>query len=436
MELVRENTKCRACGFSLGESVIDLGSQYVVDFVPNKEVNTLRVPLELTLCPDCLLLQLRHSVHPDRLYKKFWYRSGINESMRQALSDVANDAAMGVGLQPGDNVLDIGCNDGTLLSFYPEEIVRVGIDPAAEIVEEAIKKCRVDVGIADYFNAEAVRPYGPFKIITAIAMFYDLEDPGKFLGDCLSVLAEDGLIVLQLNYLKSMISNFAFDNICHEHLTYFGILSLNKLVQRMGLEIVGVQENGVNGGSFRVYIMRPGQDLNPLLLADKRVSAYTMLHSLIYQESKNNFDNPSMYKAWGKKVEKFCEAIRNAVQHCIEDDKRVYCYGASTRGSTLMQSLALPANSIIACAERDEKKYGLKTVGTWMDIKSEEECRKDADVFLVQPYHFWDAIKRRERVWLEDGGQFIVPLPHPRLVSAHGSRSLITGAPMPVEVVQ
>lgn len=249
--MITETKNCRGCGESLASAslVVNLGSQYVVDFVKEADENLLQAPLVVVRCSKCDLVQLKHKVEQDRLFTKFWYRSGINESMRDALLAVVMRASEAVELEEGDKVLDIGCNDGTLLGCYAPKYKTVGIDPCKDLVLNGQKEHRIDVPIVGFFSKDAVKDFAPFKIITAVAMFYDLDNPLQFLEDCREVLDPNGVLVIQMNYLRTMIANCAFDNISHEHLTYYCLHTLLSLVEKAGLEIVVVQTNDVNGGS-------------------------------------------------------------------------------------------------------------------------------------------------------------------------------------------
>lgn len=422
-----ERTHCLACGSVRLPQVLDLGNQYVVDFVKERSDSALRSPLVLVLCPSCHLLQLRHVVNPDRLYKKFWYRSSISEVMRLALRDVVTSAVRVTDVRAGDTVLDIGCNDGTMLEMYPRWIKTVGVDPCASLVKDAATHKRLDVGVTGYFrNANPLTRMAPYKVVTAIAMFYDLENPGNFLNDVKALLHEDGTFIIQMNYLLGMLRNMAFDNICHEHVAYYSLSSLKALVEQHGLQIVGAETNDVNGGSLRVYITHEGKELSSTVLSEsRRLSLYTCMRQLELEESQAGLDKAETYEAFNQQALTVRNVINGYILRCLSIGKKVYAYGASTRGSTLFQYLDLPENAIKGAAERDPAKWGLKTVGTWIPIMSEEDCRNDADVFIVQPWHFWDGIRLRERPWLAKGGTFLVPLPTPRVVTVDYEEELL-----------
>ena len=214
-----EHKTCRISGEPL-VPLFSLGNIYVSDFIPkDAEARSQNVPLELALAPKSGLVQLVHTASFDEMYKVYWYKSATNESMVEELKQIATSVSRLMKLAAGDIWIDIGCNDGTLLSFLPKEATRIGYDPNDY---KAVSEQHASLIVNDYFNAKAFRasPYGEkkAKVITSIAMFYDLEDPHAFVQDVYDVLDDDGLWVLQMSYLPLMLEQLAFDNICHEHL--------------------------------------------------------------------------------------------------------------------------------------------------------------------------------------------------------------------------
>lgn len=397
--LYAERTTCRSCGHDKLEDILTLGDQYISDFVT--EEGGQKAPLDLVLCrnPDCNLVQLRHTVDRDTLYRQYWYKSGINETMRQHLEEIAAMATHLADLHANDVVVDIGCNDGTLLRAYPENVVTIGFEPAKNLVEEA------EVGTTSienaYFCGEAYREVVPAKVITAIAVFYDLEDPNAFVADVNEVLDDDGLFIIQQNYLPTMLERNAFDNISHEHLEYYSLLSLEPLLHRHGLHVVDVELNDVNGGSFRTYIQH--------MEAGREKPSVATLREL---ERKARLDTPRPYYEFSKRVKRLSWRVREFVESEVRKGKTIYAYGPGNRGNVLLQSFGLHYPIIAAAAERNPDKWGRKTVGTNIPIIPEEQARKDhPDYFLILPWAFTDAFVEREREYLEKGGKFIVPLP-------------------------
>ncbi len=417
MNSVRKIDKCRICGNTNLKSILDLGEVYVSDFVDSKDQG-MKAPLELVLCQksekNCGLLQLAHTVQPDKMYFQYWYQSGINESMRKALKDVTQKAEKIIKLKPGDAVLDIGCNDGTMLRFYEASgIKRIGIDPSRNLRPLAEKGN--DKIITNFFSAEAVQKElgeQKFRVITAIAMFYDLDDPNKFVSDIVKVLDKDGLFIIQMMSLPLMLKTNGFDNICAEHLEYYSLTTLVELLKRHNLEVFDVEENDVNGGSFRTYIRfkgsSVGKDING---AGERVQ------NMLKAEDEQGLNNMQAYVNFAGKIKELKEKCYSFIKSEVEKGKKIYVYGASTKGNTLLPVFGIDHKLVVAALERNPDKYGKMTVGTWIPIISEEEGRKaKPDYLFVLPWHFLEGFLKRELAYLEEGGKFIVPLPEFKVI--------------------
>lgn len=410
-----EVKRCRACGSSSFHEVINLGNQYVVDFPEAVNSDNLRAPLHVVRCTSCSLVQLQQTVLKERLFHHMWYRSSISESMRSSLEEIVRRINSCIHLKNGDRVLDIGCNDGYTLGVYPKHVTTVGVDPCLELVHEASQSHRADVAVHGFFSADRLIGHGPFKVITAIAMFYDVPNPQKFLEDCRALLTDDGLLVIQMNYLKTMLEDTTVDNISHEHLTYWSLNALNDIVEASGLQIQGAETNAVNGGSIRVYITKPGGALNGLPIT-KQMQLYGRLQALKLEEQKMGLDRDDVYDFFRTRVGQIRASLRNYVIHQNEQGAKFYLCGASTRGTALIQILDLPVGTFLGAAERDEKKYDHYMVGCWVKIMPEADVRADATHMLVLPYHFAEQIKLREQQWLAMGGTLVFPLPIPTLI--------------------
>lgn len=431
--ICREVKNCRVCGSPLKE-VIDLGLQHVVDFVPKVEDGLLRVPLKLARCKGCSLVQLRHSVNQDRLFKKFWYKSSTNEQMLASLKEIVERAKNVVMLHRNDTVLDIGANDGGLLDFYHAGIKTVAVDPCAELIDEGLDKKRFKIGIKGFFSKEATEQFGPFKVITAIAMFYDVPDPVQFLKDCSAVLRDDGVLIIQMNYLPAMLENLAVDNVCHEHITYFTLSTMKVAADAAGLEIVGAETNNVNGGSVRIYLTHKDAGLFGVS-SKQQVELFMNAMNLIHREQKANLDTDAPYEEFGNKVAVVCNALQEYLTEEASRGAKIYAYGASTRGTVLLQLLNLSDGVLLGVAERDIKKFGLYMVGSNLQIFPEAMVRDKASHFLVLPWHLLQSIEKRETDWLKRGGRMIVPLPDPRIITHEdGTKMLVTKKRMAVTV--
>ena len=416
MEKAKEINKCRVCGNEKLSEILSLGKQYVSDFI-DTENNQPEIPLELVLCDanscGCGLLQLKHTTPSQFMYRNYWYRSGMNKTMTLALKDITKKAEQIISLKENDLVLDIGCNDGTLLRSYETKGLKlIGFDPAKNLLEYSTKGTTKIIN--NFFNAEEFKKWfgeKKAKIITSIAMFYDLDDPNEFVSDVKKVLDEKGLWIIQMSYLPLMLEQNAFDNICHEHLEYYSLTSLENLLKRHEMEMIGVELNDVNGGSYRVYIKNKKSKMKAPEKEEKKLT------ELIEKEKKMQLDKIKPYQEFADRVNKIKKELVEFIEKENGKGKKVFVYGASTKGNTLLQFFNLDSKLIKGAAERNPDKFGKKTIGTMIPIISEEQARKEKpDYFLVLPWHFLKEFKEREKEYFEQGGKFIVPLPEFKII--------------------
>jgi NDP-4-keto-2,6-dideoxyhexose 3-C-methyltransferase len=418
-DLCTKIERCRICGSDELVDVVDMGAQYVASLFPTGPLPAeldQPFPLHVIRCAapgGCGLVQLEHAVSPRVLYDHYGYRSGTNEMMRANLAGIAHQTESIVSLRPGDVVLDIGCNDGTLLESYATPgIDRVGIDPSDAI--KAIENPDI-TAVNDFFNKdtfEKVRPGKKARAVTSIAMFYDLSDPAAFVRDVGAVLDDDGIWVLELSYLPAMLEANAFDTICHEHLEYYSLGAIEWLFRSEGFELLRVDVNDVNGGSFRLVVSREGS-------RPRNAGALAGIERLRRAEEALGLATDAPYE----RFREACAGVKSELTRLIlaikDQGKRVYVYGASTKGNTLLQFCGLDGRMIDKAADRNPDKWGTKTVGTGIPIISEDEARADApEYFLALPWHFEKGFIKREQEYLARGGHFIFPLPEVRVIGA------------------
>jgi NDP-4-keto-2,6-dideoxyhexose 3-C-methyltransferase len=413
---MKERFTCRVCERSL-VPVLSLGDHYVSDFINPDEPDGLKAPLELVLCENCHLLQLRHTVPAEALYRNYWYRSGTNQTMRNALSQISNSAEVLMHLKKGDSVLDIGCNDGTLLESYKTGgIYKIGFDPAenlAQFTRKIADKLVVGFFQADSWSEDRELTAHRPKIITSIAMFYDLEDPNTFVADIKRVIHPEGLWIVQMSYLPLMLYTNELGNVCHEHLEYYSLHSFEHLLHSHGFEVVDAELNDVNGGSLRAYIRLKGSD--PSLFGDAtyRDLAGERLNTLYRKEAELHLDDIGTYNDFAFWVDRIKNDVVDFIGGQVRKGKKVFVYGASTKGNTVLQYYGLDHTLIGAASERNPDKWGKVTVGTRIPIISEAEARAaKPDFLLVLPWHFIDEFQARERDYLRAGGRFILPAPY------------------------
>jgi hypothetical protein len=386
--------------------VLHLGNFAPSDFVADGSVLVDVVPLTLAQCGDeaCRLVQLRHTMERDKLYRNYWYMSGLNPSMVAALRDVVEGVQARVKLGAGDVVVDVGANDGTLLAMYGGGVKKIGFDPALNLAPAALEVC--DLFFNDYFETSDVWfDLERAKAITSIAMFYDLDDPRRFVQRVADVLAPEGIWVVQMTDLVRMLRANAFDNICHEHLCYYSLSNFKWLVEDYGLELQDVEFNDVNGGSIRAYVGFSGS----------RERSQRVDEALVDEKS---YLAPDALQQFSQRVQN----AKNRVCKFVSDERRAgkhfHALGASTKGNTLLQFFGLTDEEIECAAEVNPSKYGLRTVGSNVPIVSQEESlARKPDYYLVLPWHFIDFFLRRHFSYLLGGGALLTPLPNPRLHS-------------------
>lgn len=413
-------TSCRVCGGSLNP-ILSLGDQYVSTFLPPDQPDGPKAPLELVLCQKCRLLQLRHTVPGEMMYQNYWYRSGTNQTMRDALADIAGLAAKLARLKAAGSVLDIGCNDGTLLSSYSVPgLYKIGFDPAQNLAvfsRNVADKIVVGFFDGDCFLADPdLRERRP-KVVTSIAMFYDLEDPNRFVADIQRIMHPEGVWIVQMSYLPLMLKQNDFGNICHEHLEYYSLQSLEYLLDLHGFSVVDAQLNDVNGGSIRAFIRNRAADQSAFGDQAYRKQAADRVSRLRESEAELGLDRITPYRQFAERVQGIKRQVCDFIKAQVAQKKKVFVYGASTKGNTMLQYFGLDNSVIGAAAERNPDKWGLVTVGTRLPIISEAEARAaKPDYFLVLPWHFIEEFKAREHDYLSSTGKFIVPLPQFALI--------------------
>ena len=406
---------CRICGETKLVSILDLGNQYLANYTPKSDdviPFKEKIPLELIRCDrsnnpnSCGLVQLRHTTPPNLMYERYFYRSGINQTMPKNLKEIVTQAISKINLNSNDLVVDIGCNDGTLLQNYKQlSVESIGFDPAKNLAE--FSKTSGAKIITNFFSAdEFSKHFGvkKAKIITSIAMFYDLEDPSKFVSDISKTLDPDGIWILELSYLPLMLSQNAFDTIVHEHLEYYDLFAIEFLFTKYGLKVIDVELNNMNGGSFRLFVQHENKIIDDESL--KRIN------SIRENEKNMGLDSNIPFNSFIQRINNEKEKLVKFIENEVKNGKIIHCYGASTKGNTLLQFYNLDKNSIPFIAVRNPDKWGRKTIGTNIDIISEDESHsKNPDYYLILPWHFIEEFKERETDYLKNGGKLLVPLP-------------------------
>jgi NDP-4-keto-2,6-dideoxyhexose 3-C-methyltransferase len=399
---IKKVTKCLLCGNKILKSLFDMGNLYVSNFVDKKNIkNGIKSPLNLLYCKKCTLIQLSHLAPQEIMYRRFyWYKSGITKTMRDGLKNLFNDCVKEARLKKNDVVLDIGANDGTLLKYFKQKNFKtIGCEPAKNLRNELKKNC--DYLISNFWSSKTflkllkTKKISKPRLITAIGMFYDLENPNKFIKDAADSLDENGIFVAQLMSLKSMIEKNDLGNICHEHIEFYSFQSIKYLFEKNGLEIFKISENNINGGSYRFYCRK-------FKTGSIRLPKENVLSTM---------------KNFVARVKKNKAITLEFISTQIKKGKKIFLYGASTKGNTVLQYYGLNNKKIPYAAERTPFKWGKYTIGTGIKIISEKEAKKlKPDFFFVTPWGFIKEFIKREKKWLNNGGRFILPFPKMKII--------------------
>lgn len=402
-------TACRVCRGRKLIPVVRIKPQYIAStFVKTNKDNPkskIKIPMTAMLCGTCGLVQLQETVESDLLYAQYFYRSHVTKTMSRDLKTVVDDALSRVSVKKGDAVLDIGCNDGTMISMFPESFTRVGIDPAKNIDWSHLDKSITIVN--DYFPCEALKKYR-FKTITSTAMFYDLNDPNKAVRDIKEILADDGVLCIQVSYLYDTIRDMNFYDFCHEHLEYYSLKSIIYLMEKNGMRVFDASTNAVNGGSLRILAAKKEA---------KRLVSDSVKY-LLLREKVLHLEDPDTYNVFEKLISYNTTRVR---EYILKQKGLVIGLGASTKGNVLLQMCGISRKMLPYISERNPEKVGLRTLGDDIELISEEQARalKPSCVFVI-PWNFKAEIVDREREYLEKGGKFLFIMPHPYVLTKDG----------------
>lgn len=417
--------KCVLCDSTNLQKVVDLGSIYHSAFIDKPltkgkphEVYGKPLPTSLYQCQDCDHVRMGEFQPPDVMFREYFYRSGTNPMMIKELSDVgfSSEKFLAASLNKKSHaprkVLDIGCNDHTLLKGYDGQVTfRVGVDPA-NYLKELNTSGLSDLFVNDYFDLEThpeIKSAGPYEIIFSIAMFYDLPNPNKFVKELKECLSPQGVWCCQMTDLASTLRINAFDNIGFEHICYYTLKVFKKLVEKHGLQLSHVEYNGTNGGSFRAFVQHDDQN-HPV--RESVDLCLKLEEDVLSVKSWGQFFNTSV---------SYAQRVRQLIFDLNRRGKKVFAYGASTKGNTYLQFTGLTEKELPYCLEVSPFKYGKYTLGSNLYIVSEDQgFGLRPDYLLVLPWHFKEEIIKKHKDWLSNGGTFIFPLPVPHLYNIQG----------------
>lgn len=403
--ILQRRTTCRVCGCKLVPA-IDLGEQWLQgSFLKEGRPRppTRTVPMRLLRCDPladeraCGLLQAEYTVLPEVLYTIYWYRSATNTTMRGHLAEIARELAESFQGVTVCSVLDIGCNDGTLLRAFPPGWIRHGIDPSNAVFDaDAAEGLKV---VRGYFPSDKVS--GMYDVVTSIAMFYDLDDPVEFARQVKKRLQPEGVWCFEVAYLPAMLAAGSYDTICHEHIEYYSLATIGRILHDAGLTLHDVSFNGINGGSARCFASHVESGRVP---SERLTSARIIEFDMRLEEQKP-------YAVFQSRAELHRHELVKLIRPICRNGKTIHLYGASTKGNTLLQWCGLDHRLINAAADRNPDKVGAQTLNG-IPIISEAASRvQKPAAYLVLPWHFKKEFMERERATVAAGTKMIFPFP-------------------------
>tara|TARA_B100000686_G_C16772036_1_gene965821 strand:- start:1329 stop:2552 length:1224 start_codon:yes stop_codon:yes gene_type:complete len=399
-------TKCRNCKESKLLKLFSLGKiSFTGKFAKNKKINIGKTPLDLVMCKYCSLVQLKNNYNLKYLYgPDYGYRTGINRTMTEHVKKITKILVKKTKISKKECVLDIASNDGTLLKCYNRKYFTCGIDPLVNKYRKNYKG--INFKISSFFSKDKIikKIKKKFKIITALAVFYDLDNPNKFLKDAENLLDDNGVLLIEFADMLSMLKFNMFDAICHEHLTYLSSKIIINMAKKNNLRVFDIKFNSVNGGSTQYFIC-------------KKISKFknnsNNIKKALQKESKIGLTKPHTYKKFFYRINKIRNKLRRKISEIKRQKKSIHAYGASTKGNVLLQYFNIGRKDIDFVADRNPAKFNYYTPGTKIKIISEEDSRKTLpDYYLVLPWHFKKEILEREKNIIKKGSKFIFPLPN------------------------
>jgi NDP-4-keto-2,6-dideoxyhexose 3-C-methyltransferase len=396
--------RCRGCLSVDHKVILDLGNHSLSDFKNDFE-KPKSFPLVLVKCSTCNLAQLSLTVSRELMYSdSYGYRSSVNEMIRTNLLNIVKKSNQ--LNSNAKNWLDIACNDGTLLSYVSPSLYRVGVDPVLKFREESSKYANLI--ISDFFPTDKIKDELKFDIISTISMFYDIDEPREFIKHIKNLLQSRGIWVVQQNYLLDMLRKNSYDNICHEHLTYYSLRTFKSILNDFDLDIFELFRDDINGGSLCTFICHKG---------DYDIS--DNVHTLAEEELEFGLNSEEVYLEFADRVKILTKSLNNLLVELKDLDKKVFIYGASTRGSTIWQASGMNSDLISYAVERQESKVGKIYSALGIPIISEAEMRSlKPDFLLIGPWYLSPAFAIREEKYLSEGGKFIIPLPEIKIFEA------------------
>jgi NDP-4-keto-2,6-dideoxyhexose 3-C-methyltransferase len=397
--------KCRNCKNKKFKKIIKIGMQPISSRAYNKIKKLNTYPLDLYICEKCKLIQLSKVAPANEMYgSSYGYWTSLSPLMIKHMQKKVNKLKK---LKNNSRILDIGSSDPTflfLLKKISKNLELFAIDPSSEKFKDNFDKKKINL-IVDYFSKKRIEDYlklkkipsKKFSLITSFAMFYDIDDPNSFCKDIKEMLDKAGNWIVEFSYFPLLLKNLTYDQINHEHITYYTLTTFNQIIKKNGLKIIDVNFNEINGGSAEVIVARS---------ASKEKPNYKKIKKIFEAERLINNDS---YKRFNLRLEN----VKKTINHFLErPNKKIIGYGASTKGNIILNHCKIDSRKIKFICDGNPQKWGMFTPGSNIKIISKEEMRKqNPDYLFVLIWSFRSEVIKQEKNFLLRGGKLIFPLP-------------------------
>jgi SAM-dependent methyltransferase len=404
-ELSQTCHECRVCGEDSLYPFLDLGSMPPSNgFVASPDEEEQFFPLEVVVCDACNHVQLQHTVDREFLFSEYHYFSSASDPLLEHFGAYA-DAVESKYLDDGDFVVEIGSNDGVLLSQFGETISTLGVDPA-ENVAEAARERGVET-ITELFAPDVaetiVAEYGTADAVCANNVVGHIDDLHGLMEGLDTLLAPEGVFVMEVPYLIDLLSNHQFDTIYHEHISYFSVRALERLVEQFDMQVVDVDRVDVHGGTIRAHIQRQSADRTP----ERIVS------DLEHLELAMGLDRRETYDDFADRVERTRTRINTLLDLLDDEDVSIVGYGAPAKGNVLLNYCDIGPERLDYLLDTTPKKQGTYSPGMNVPVRSPEAFHDDPPEYaFLLAWNYKTAILEKEAAYRESGGQFVVPIPY------------------------
>jgi SAM-dependent methyltransferase len=404
--------ECRSCGHAGLTPLLSLGQTPLANSLLTAQQLASpepRYPLDLAFCSGCSLVQITETVSPERLFGQYLYFSSFSETMLRHAQELVARLIEERKLGPRNLVVEIASNDGYLLQYYRDAGVPVfGIEPAANVARVANER-GIPTRVAffgDTLARQLVAEGLHADVIHSNNVLAHVPDVNGFVRGIAQLLKRGGVWIVEVPYVKEMIDNSEFDTIYHEHFSYFSITALERVFRRHGLMAIDAERLRIHGGSLRLHVGHAHYTR-----VGDRVSR------LLDEESNWGVDDEAFYAGFAAKVESLRTALCALLHDLKENGARIAAYGASAKGSTLLNYFGIGRDVLEYVVDRSTVKQGLHTPGTHLPIYAPERLLDDPpDYVLLLTWNFAEEIMRQQDEYRRRGGRFIVPIPVPVVV--------------------